>query len=370
MSEQQSNSLVEGQAREQFERELLKAYRIRCAHHALDSIKSIGTLPQFKGIFVGIGNGPADPKYLKNRYTFAPEHSVIGIWSHEYYSRNGVQYQHESWQDFITKEISQHLELTSPGGNVDREELAALLDRVIKGDPLYEFWKDPEVKYIKINQGHLEGELPRQVEKLVERLAGEVAGCNFVQFLSLDLDPEIRLGRFMRLVLDEKCPENFGERGKQLLKQLIQLLVDEIDMDCLRGGPAPENWNELNPYEKYPKLAECANMKQVENLRKKIDKLMFSASLADLDSEVQEQIELIDWSKSEEVWEAISKNIVDYFVDARILNPEDRDRYNQLINRNYAIHRDQTDLASLPVATAQTYQITLQIYKDWKVKQK
>ena len=98
--------------------------------------------------------------------------------------------------------------------------------------------------------------------------------------------------------------------------------------------------------------------------------MLFSASLADLDSEVQEQIELIDWSKSEEVWEAISKNIVDYFVYARIVNPEDNHSYNKLINQTFLIHKEPIDLTSLAVAIAQIYQITLKIYEDWKIKQK
>ena len=57
-------------------------------------------------------------------------------------------------------------------------------------------------------------------------------------------------------------------------------------------------------------------------------------------------------------------------MDARILNPKDKYRYNQLINRNIAIRKEQTDLASLPVTTAQIYQITVTIYKNWKIKQK
>ena len=247
MSEQPSNSLVEGEARKQFESELLDEYLDKCHFYAIISICLNGILPRFEQPYLSSGDRSISRSDLIGRYKFTPDYSIIGTWNYKDFIQNVARYDYDklkeyTWKEFIASKISQHLKLTTSGDPVGGQILVLLIDQVITADPLYKFFNDLQVTNTKIDQGDLGEDLSSQFQILVRSLAGEVTGRN----LHEGFDPRIQLVGFARLLYSEELPENFCLENQELLKQLIQLLLSETDVEYFSQGAKVEGREEVD----------------------------------------------------------------------------------------------------------------------------
>lgn len=345
MSELPTTEIISGEARKQYEQSLLQQYRVESAQYTLTTMAVSCTFPRIKQRIVNLGDGEIDKNYLERSYKFSPQGSIIGSWSYVHYMENTIRDRFVNWEDFVTDAISSYLKLIDVNQGINNERLDFLKGRVLKGDPLYEFYQNSDVKRINTDRGHLGIVLNEALNSITDSNNSEL----YKYFKAID-SPDRLVWEYILTVLKYSDKELKGG-DTEILRKIVQYLDNNLDV-----GPV----NDL--------LIECYNIYNIENARLQVNDLLNTDDISKLANDLVEEISSLTYQDSNTAWDFISKNVTDLFSNARIVKICNKPEYENMINSISLIRKENLDLANYPTGIAQIYKITSEIYNSWKIK--